>query len=68
MSTHLVVLAIESEPADYTDPGDWNWVEILDSPLPVGVVLSVEANDDWTVEQNILQLSSMLKNQVTKEA
>lgn len=67
MSTHLVVLAVDTEPGD-GDPGGWDWAELLDTPLPVGVVLSTEADDEWTVNQNLIQLSSLLKVYATKEA
>lgn len=44
MSEHLIVLAIETDESQ-SNPAKWNWAELIDSPLPVGVVTSVDVTD-----------------------
>lgn len=56
MSTYLVVLAVEVEQGQ-GDPGDWDWATLVDSPLPVDVVASMETDDDQSVVGNLQRLS-----------
>jgi hypothetical protein len=41
MSEYLVTVAIETDETQ-GNPGDWDWATLIDSPLPVGVVGSVD--------------------------
>jgi hypothetical protein len=41
MAEYLITLAIETEEGQ-SDPAKWDWATLIDSPLPAGVVASVD--------------------------
>jgi hypothetical protein len=45
MSEHIVILSIEIDEGQ-SDPDKWDWANVIDSPYPVGVIASVEVDDN----------------------
>jgi hypothetical protein len=45
MAHYLITLVIETEEGQ-GGPGDWDWPELVDSPLPVTVVACTGIEDD----------------------
>lgn len=60
MSTYLVTLAIEVE---NDDPGTWDWPMLIDSPLPVDMLVSIEANDNESVAYNLERLAHVVRDE-----
>ena len=42
---HIVILSIETDEGQ-GDPAKWDWPNVIDSPYPVGVIASVEVDDN----------------------
>jgi hypothetical protein len=53
---YLVVLAVEVDPT-MSDPGDWHWPTLVDSPFPVDVVESIKTDDRKSVAENLRRLA-----------
>ena len=62
MTTHLIALAVETDPAT-TAPATWAWAELIDSPLPADVIATIETNDGATVAHELRRLAHVLLNE-----
>lgn len=56
--TYLVVLAIEVE---NDDPGVWDWPMLIDNPLPVDMLVSIETDADKSVAHNLERLAQVVR-------
>ena len=57
---YFVVLAIEVE-AD--DPGVWDWPTLIDNPLPVDLIASVQTDTNESTEANLNHLASVIRGE-----
>lgn len=56
--TYLIVLAVEVE---NDDPSAWDWPTLIDSPLPVDMLVSLEADDNESVAYNLERLAHVVQ-------
>lgn len=56
-NVYLVVLAVEVEEGQ-GNPSDWDWATLIDSPLPVDVVRSIETDERVSVVNNLRRLAA----------
>lgn len=58
--TYLIVLAVEVE---NDDPGTWDWPTLIDNPLPVDMLVSIEADPNEGVAYNLERLAHIVQEE-----